>query len=329
MAAEASKSEEKNEVEINTSEISSRVKRNPWIVSSVILLIALIVVVLFVRNGSITGNVIAEDKIGQSVLSFINANPELGGSAELVKTEREGMMYKVTISYQGKEIPVYVTLDGKYLAANMVPLDVGSGLGSELEAEPEIVDVSVDDDPVLGDPNAPVTIIEFSDYQCPFCRKFWTDVYPQLKKEYIDTGKVKLVYRDYPLDSHPMALSAAIAAQCTKPYGAKAYWRMHDKIFSEQNIIDSGVAAGPVKSTVNFTDEDLIHWAMTLGYKIQPCLITQKYAAEVLADKKDGDAVGIDGTPAFFIDGEKLVGAVPFEQFKEIIDQHLSEVGVQ
>ena len=76
--------------------------------------------------------------------------------------------------------------------------------------------ISVDDDPVLGDPNARVTIIEFGDYQCPFCRSFWKDTFPRLKKEYIDTGKVRFVFRDFPQKGHPEAVAAAMAAECAE-----------------------------------------------------------------------------------------------------------------
>src|SRR3989338_7030937 len=107
--------------------------------------------------------------------------------------------------------------------------------------------VTVDDDAVLGNKDAPVTIIEFSDYQCPFCRKFWTETLPSIQKKYIDTGKVKFVYRDLPLTSiHPSAQPAAEAANCVREKGGdEAYFKMHDKIFQEgrvsvQNFLQKG-----------------------------------------------------------------------------------------
>ena len=100
--------------------------------------------------------------------------------------------------------------------------------------------ISVDDDPVLGDPKARVTIIEFGDYQCPSCRLFWQDVQPRLKKDYIDTGKVRLVFRDFPvLEIHPEAAVASQAAQCAGDQGK--YWEMHDKLFREQYNRGDGV----------------------------------------------------------------------------------------
>lgn len=104
-----------------------------------------------------------------------------------------------------------------------------SGKGDKNAAAP----ASADDDPFIGNANAPVTMIEFSDYQCPFCLRFWSETLPQIKKDYIDTGKVKFVYRDFPLNIHPMAEPSARAANCAGEQGK--YWEYHDKIFSEQS----------------------------------------------------------------------------------------------
>lgn len=183
------------------------------------------------------------------------------------------------------------------------------------------VEVSADDDPVLGDNNAPVTIIEFSDYQCPFCRKFWQDSLPSIQREYIDTGKVKFVYRDYPLNFHQMAIPAARAANCAREKGGdEAYYKMHDKIFEEQNILDGG----SVRSTVQFTNEDMKKWAKDIGYNIDSCLDSDKYADEVQKDFTEGGNAGVQGTPAFFINGKFLSGAQPYSAFKQVIDAELA-----
>jgi len=94
------------------------------------------------------------------------------------------------------------------------------------------ITVSVDDDPVLGNAAAPVTMIEFSDFQCPYCLRFWQETLPQIKQAYVDTGKVKFVYRDFPLSFHPGAMPAAQAANCANKQGK--YWEMHDLIFKKQ-----------------------------------------------------------------------------------------------
>ncbi len=182
-------------------------------------------------------------------------------------------------------------------------------------------EVSADDDPVLGDKDASVTIIEFSDYQCPFCRKFWQDTLPQLKKDYIDTGKAKLVYRDFPLSFHPMAIFAAEAANCAREKGGDAaYFKMHDKIFEEQNKLDGG----SVQSTVQFAAQDIKKWAQDIGYEIGTCMDSGKYRDEVQKDFDEGGAVGVQGTPGFFINGQLVSGAQPFPVFKQIIDAELA-----
>jgi len=198
--------------------------------------------------------------------------------------------------------------------------------------QPSIVSASEDDDAVLGDKNAPVTIIEFSDYQCPFCRKFWTETMPLIRSEYIDTGKVKFIYRDFPLTSiHPAATPAAEAAECVrdaaggKGKGDSAYFKMHDKIFQEGNKLDGGdPIKGPVKGTAQFTSEDLKKWAKDIGYDIGSCLDSGKFRNEVQKDTADAQASGGQGTPYFVINGKPLSGAQPFSAFKQVIDAELA-----
>src|SRR3989344_1557006 len=115
----------------------------------------------------------------------------------------------------------------------------------------EKVNISADDDAFMGNENAKATLVEFSDYQCSFCRAFWRDALPQIKKEYIDTGKVKFVYRDFPLSFHPGAIPAAQATQCAKDQGK--FWEMHDKIFSEQEKQGQG--------TIQFGVKEIKKWA--------------------------------------------------------------------
>lgn len=180
------------------------------------------------------------------------------------------------------------------------------------------VKASEDDDAFLGEKNAPVVLIEFSDFQCPFCRSFWRDSLPLIKSEYIGTGKVKFVYRDFPLSFHPGAMPAAQAAECAEEQGK--FWEMHDKIFSEQDKLGSG--------TVQFDINDLKKWAGQIGLnttKFNSCLDSQKYAQEATDDQKDGQAAGVGGTPTIFVNGQAIVGAQPFSAFKALIDVELNK----
>ena len=196
---------------------------------------------------------------------------------------------------------------------------------AQLENNSGPVKVSVDDDPVLGNMNAPVTLVEFSDFQCPFCRKFWKDTLPEIKKSYIDTGKVKLVYRDFPLEFHAGAKPAAEATECAREQNK--FWELHDKIFQEQEKMGQG--------TIEFAKAEVVKWAGQIGLNMtqfNACLDSRKYQAEVEKDVTDGSAAGVSGTPTAFIgkvgeDGMMvavpLVGAQPYAAFKAIIDQQL------
>ena len=200
--------------------------------------------------------------------------------------------------------------------------NIGSANPSPTPApQPSAVQVSVDDDPVLGDNDAPVTIIEFSDYQCPFCRKFWQETLPRIERDYIANGQVKLVYRDFPLGFHDGAIPYASAASCARDEGGdEAYFKMHDKIFEEQNVLD----CGSVSTTVQYVGLDTLkQWAKDIGYNIDSCLDSNKYADEIQKDLSDGAASGVQGTPGFFINGKPLSGAQPYSVFKQMIDSEL------
>lgn len=183
-----------------------------------------------------------------------------------------------------------------------------------------VAEVSADDDAFLGKESAPVIVIEFSDFQCPFCRRFWSDTLPQLKSTYIDTGKVKFVYRDFPLQFHQGAEPAAEGAECAEDQGK--FWEMHDAIFEGQNAQGQG--------TIQFTKDDVKKWAAGAGLDMQKfneCLDSEKYKAEVAKDYADGTKAGVSGTPTLFINGRSVVGAQPLTSFSTIIDEELKKAG--
>ncbi len=169
-----------------------------------------------------------------------------------------------------------------------------------------------DDDAILGDPNAPITIVEFSDYQCPFCMRFWSETLPEIKEKYIDTGQVKLVYRDYPLASHPQADEMAMMAECTRSLTDDAgYYAMHDAIF----------AAGG-----RYDEASLTQVAVDLGAdanELANCMENREFEDEIYADLADGQALGITGTPGFIVGNQKISGAQPFRVFEEAIESQL------
>lgn len=182
---------------------------------------------------------------------------------------------------------------------------------------------SIDDDPVLGDKNAPVTIVEFSDYECPFCKRHFDDTLPQLIKNYVDTGKVKIVFRDFPLSFHdPLATKEAVAANCAGEQGGDSkYFEYHDQIFTRTKSNGNGLA-----------EADLTTIATDLGLNLSSfntCIADSAQADEVKKDIADGSAAGASGTPSFIIgkstsngeiDGDLVVGAQPYAAFQAVID---------
>lgn len=186
--------------------------------------------------------------------------------------------------------------------------------------EPKIVRVSIDDDPMKGDPNAPVTMIEFSDYQCPYCRRFHNNVLPLLEKNYINTGKVRYVFRDKPLGFHPLAMPAAVVANCAGKQGK--YWEMNDFLF---------------KNPANLQETAMLVYVKELGLdydKFKECRKDKRQEQEVRNDFQDSETYGVRGTPSFFIgkttggkmmDGLYLRGARPYAAYKTTIDKLLSE----
>jgi|SRR3989344_4704172 len=184
--------------------------------------------------------------------------------------------------------------------------------------QPSRVQVSLDDDTVLGQASAPLTVIEFSDYQCPFCQRAFGDAVAGIKKDYVDTGKVKFVLRDFPLNFHQNAQKAAEAAECAGDQNK--YWEMHDKLFEKGQSDGTGLNVA-----------DLKNYAKELGLNtatFDSCLDSNKYKTEVEKDFNDGQAAGVSGTPTFFIGSDskgytKIVGAQPYAVIKQAIEQEL------
>ncbi len=182
--------------------------------------------------------------------------------------------------------------------------------------------VSIDDDPIKGDKNAPITIIEFSDYECPFCKRSYDNVFSKLDEEYISKGKVRVVFRDFPLGFHKKAIPAAIAANCAGEQGK--YWEVHDFLFENPDKLDAA-------SILNSAGELGLDKA-----KFEACTNDKKSKEkEITKDFEDGQKYGVRGTPSYFIgkttDGKEITGtfvrgAQPYTVFKEHIEAQLKEV---
>ncbi len=176
------------------------------------------------------------------------------------------------------------------------------------------VDVSAEsDDPAIGATAAKVTIIEFSDFQCPFCKKFQPTV-QQILSTYAPT-QVRLVYRDFPLDFHEEAEPAAIAAQCVfKHAGDQAFFDYHDQLFERQEELGDALYLELGKKIPALDQADF-----------KKCMDDKETLAEVQQDAQAGAIAGVNGTPATFVNGRLISGALPFAQVKAVIDEELNK----
>lgn len=171
------------------------------------------------------------------------------------------------------------------------------------------------DQPSLGSPNAPVTIYEFADFQCPFCQNFYKNSFAALKTKYIDTGKVRFVFRHFPLSFHVNAQISAEAAECANRQGQfESYYNM---LFAKGSGDGTGLDTASLKLYAN-----QIGLNMTLFNK---CLDNHETKAVVLADQTEGTKIGVNGTPTFYINGTQLVGAQPLTAFDQAIEDALKK----
>ncbi|MBT3389280.1 MAG: DsbA family protein [Chloroflexi bacterium] len=179
---------------------------------------------------------------------------------------------------------------------------------AEAEPAPQEVrryDVPEDDDPVWGPDDAPITIIEFSDYECPYCQKWHVQIWPLIQAAYPE--QIRLVYRDFPLTNiHPNATPAASAANCAEEQDA--YWEFSEMLFSAEQ---------------NLNVETYLQYAETLNLDMDAfteCVESGRHNAEIMADLEYAVNLGVSSTPTFFVNGIPVVGAQPFEVFQNIIE---------
>lgn len=175
---------------------------------------------------------------------------------------------------------------------------------------------------VRGSSSARVAILEFSDFECPFCARHARQVYPRVAGEYVDTGKVQYIFRHYPLDIHPFAVQAATAAECASRHGL--YWEMHDKLFEANGAL---------------SESHLVEYAASLDLQpadFETCLADDMAVRRVMEDRRQGAELGVTSTPTFFFaevreDGSlsllaKLSGALPYSVFQTTLDELLSAI---
>lgn len=235
-----------------------------------------------------------------------------------------GITVSVSVAFLGyqmmgnqKASAIDPNMDPDQLAAILQDLDPGE-VQSLLEDLSKRVNVGydelVDDDAALGDDDAPVTLVEFSDYQCPFCQRHFNQTFPLIVSQYVDTGKLRYVYRDFPLSFHTDAKNAAAAAECAREQGGDSmYFKMHSAIFS------GNTGSVPVNTLVGYGEELDLNTS-----ELRSCIDSGRYDSEVDADIAAGARYGVNGTPGFILtDGNKslrLSGALPFSEFQKEIE---------
>lgn len=211
--------------------------------------------------------------------------------------------------FWGREVSPMNNDVSRQVDIEVIPDTESPGEQDQQAQEVRRYEVSEDDDPVYGPETAEITIIEFSDFECPFCQKWHTEVWPQLKAAYPD--QIRLVYRDFPLTNiHPNATPAASAANCAGDQDF--YWEYNDLLYSDRHSLNkTGYLA--------YADE--------LGMDIEvftACLESGSYNSEVMADFEYAAKLGVSSTPTFFVNGIPVVGAQPFEVFSQLIDKELA-----
>jgi protein-disulfide isomerase len=186
---------------------------------------------------------------------------------------------------------------------------------------PKDLTVKADAMYVLGKSDAPVTMVEFTDYQCPFCGRFEATTFPEIKKNFIDTGKMRLIVRDMPLEGlHPYAMKAAQAVHCAGDQGK--FWEMKDLLFKNQNKLDADSLNG-------YATNDLALNADAF----KKCMADGKHLKEIGAEARYAQSLGITGTPTFIVgkiagesvEGRLIVGALPYENFAAVINDALQK----
>lgn len=254
---------------------------------------------------------------GQSVDAFVEQDatrrlPPIGETeiAQFYEQNKDRAQGRTLEQLRG-EIKPFLEARRKAQARAMLVEDLKakSGTGVKVMLEPPRYTVPTsEDDPVRGNPSAPVTIVEFSDFQCPFCARV-NPTLDRVRQVYGD--KVKIVFKDYPLANHPQAPKAAEAARCAGEQNK--FWEMHDAMFANQRALE----VPSLKQTARAIGLN--------GATFDQCLDSNKHERTVRANADLGDKMGVNSTPTLYVNGRALIGAMPFENFKQIIDEELAK----
>lgn len=319
MVEERSHKEEKKQ-----SDLTNKLRENPWIVSTVVLCAIVLIMLFFTLKGA--GNVVSQKVIGDKAVSFINTQLLQGqGTVTLASISQKYGLYEVVVNYQGNPVPTYFTLDGQNFVEiqGVLPLS-GNTTNNQQTQTNTPVTIPIGNSPVLGNANATLTIVLFSDLSCPYCGAAsgqtksmvdymisrdasWQPPVPGIIKDYIDTGKAKLVFKYYP--GHGAGVEAMKVGFCLNDQGL--FWKFHDKAFADQSNTNN---LSIMKQHAKEVGADMT--------KLQTCLDSKKYDSKLDEDTALGTSIGLQGTPAFYVNGLEVVpgGAASYPDVKKFID---------
>jgi protein-disulfide isomerase len=257
----------------------------------------------------------SDDAVSQRVIDYFQKTVTTPGLTFKVKdlTDsdipgwRKGTL-EVALGQQNQQVAFYVTRDGKYMFR-------GEAVDLSVDPLKQVMNkIALANQPARGPADAKVTIVEYSDFQCPFCARVYTTLEDQVLKEYGD--KVRLVFKNFPLTSiHPWAEDGALVSECAFAQGNDQFWAMYKGLFTKQGEI--------TKDNLKEKAAEIAKEGGIDPAKLQECIDGRKTADAVKSDTDEAMALGVNSTPTFFVNGRRLSGAQTYDNFKQLIDQEL------
>jgi len=270
-------------------------------------------------GGAGGGPAASDDSISQHVIDYFQKTVTTPGlSFKVTKIEdadipgwRKGNL-EVALGQQTQNVAFFVSRDGHYLFR-------GDAIDLTVDPLKQVMNkIKLDDQPTRGPKDAKVTMVEYSDFQCPFCSRVYETLEKQVMKDYGD--KVRFVFKNFPLASiHPWAEDGALASECAFQQGNDQFWTMYNGLFSKQGEINKDNLKEKASEIATSGGLDVA--------KFQDCFDGKKALDAVKADESEAASLGVNSTPTFFINGRKLSGAQSYENFKQLLDQELGAKG--
>jgi len=269
-------------------------------------------------GGPAAGPAASDETISQRVVDYFQKTVTTPGLTFKVKDIADGEVpgwrkgtIEVSLGQQSQAIAFYVSRDGKYLIR---------GDAVDLTVDPlkkVMSQIALTGQPSRGPADARVTIVEYSDFQCPFCSRVYATLEDQVLKEYGD--KVRFVFKNYPLSIHAWEEDGALASECAFQQGNDQFWAMYKGLFSKQGDITKENLKDKASEIAKDGGLDVA--------RFQDCFDGKKAAAALKADTDEAAALGVSSTPTFFLNGRRLSGAQTYESFKQLIEQELGAKG--